>query len=179
MKIYINAAHKPSSPGAVYGGRSEHEDVLSFCRVLSERLVNAGFSQEIFIGYEKPEIKEDALVLIFHRGTSYKNAVSDGASVTVINDISADIQYEAYRMLEALTFAGGFRYRGVHTLTSFCPHRFIERTGAKRTFLFDMGFIESERDNFLFDCNKENIADALVKKLTEIYVKEGKNEDNS
>lgn len=178
MKIYINAAHTPCSPGAVYGGRIEHNDVLSFSGVLCEKLKNTDFEYELFTGYEKSEaVSEDSAVLIFHRGTAYKNAVSRGASVTVGGDASALIQYEAYLLLEAVHKAGGFRYLGVHTVTSDYPHRFIEKTGTARTFLFDLGFIESEEDNRLFDSHKDKIARALVNKLTEIY-KEGKYEDS-
>ncbi len=179
MKIYINAAHKPSSPGGIFGGRNEHKDVLSFCLILKRELDKAGFDTKLFTGYELPMIERHSPVLIFHRGVSYKNAVSDGALVTVRENSSADIQYEAYRMLEAITLSGGFRYRGVHTVTPSYPHRFIEKTGTKRSFLFDMGFIESERDNSLFDCNKEKIASALVGIVKEIFMKEKMNEDNS
>lgn len=179
MKIYINAAHKPCSPGAVFMGRNEHQDILSFCRLLCSRLERAGFLYEMFSGYEMTDAEADDIVLIFHRDTSYKNAVSDGASAVVSCDAAAEIQYEAFCMLETVTKASGFRYRGVHTLTNSYPHMFIEKTGVKRTFLFNLGFIESEKDNSLFDCHKKEIADALAKKISEIYMKERINEDYS
>ncbi len=176
MKIYLNAAHTPYSPGAVYGGRNEHEDVLSFSGKVKNSLLERGFDTEIFIGYDKPQsVNEDDVVIIFHRGTAYKNALTKGASVTVKEDASCGVQYEAFLLLEALCQASGFYYKGVHTVTPDYPHLFVERTGTDRSFLFELGFIESEEDNRLFSEYKEKTARALADRITEIY-KEGKYE---
>ena len=178
MKIFINAAHTPHSPGAVYGGRNEHKDVLLFSGELKKSLCSLGVDSEIFTGYEVfPQVSEGDAVLIFHRGTSYKTAPKKGISVTLREDSSSSLQYEAYRLLMSAVKGFGMKYKGVHTATASFPHRFIEKTGTKRTFLFELGFIDDSGDNELFEKNLTDTAELLARDISEIY-KEGKNEDN-
>ena len=178
MRIYIDPAHTPHSPGAVYGGRNEHNDVLLFSGELKKSLCSLGITAEIFTGYSAPPgISEGDAVLIFHRGTSYKTAPKKGISVTVRDDSSACLQYEAFRLLKALERGFGMKYKGVHTASSSFPHRFIERTGTERSFLFELGFIEDSCDNELFEKNLTDASELLAREISEIY-KEGKNEDN-
>ena len=178
MRIYIDPAHTPHSPGAVYGGRKEYDDIFLFSRELEKSLSDSDTAAEmITCRKDYKRINKNDVLLIFHRGTSYKNAPKRGAGVTVKADSSCSIQYEAYRLLEAVTKASGLKYRGVHTAGKDFLYPSALSSPAERTFLFELGFIEDERDNMLFDSSLIKTARQLRNKLCEIY-KEEKNEDS-
>ncbi len=179
IKIYINAAHTSFSPGGVWGERTEHEDMLKFTRMLSIELErDPDISCKVFTGDLRKKFTGYDVVLSFHRGTNIKNSEKHGAQVFVQENASADIQYEAFRLLESISSEKYFRMLGVHTATSKNIPASINHTGCERTFLFHIGFIDSQRDNRLFDSCYEELARELSERIKEVF-KEEKNEDNT
>lgn len=169
INVLINAAHTSFSPGAVWGARNEHSDVLRFGRFLSFELDRIkDIHCECYTGSCKKAYSSDDIVIILHRGSNNKSCEAYGCDITVCEDADAQIQYEAYMLLESLTGEGGFRYRGVHTNTCSSPFRQMEKTGCKRTFLIRLGFIDNFRDNRIFDNSYEQLAQSLAQKINEI-----------
>lgn len=168
-KIYLYAAHTPFSPGGMCNCRTEHEDVLRFAQLLSHSLRRAGFEEVSLLRGNIRECEDkDAVVLIFHRDYNEGNSFSHGARVYVPDSAGCETQYEAYRLLESLSRFGGFRYKGVHFPISrkgFCS---LEKTGCEKTFLFTLGYIDSARDNKIFDERTALLSDELCEELCDI-----------
>lgn len=176
VDLYINASHSPFSPGGVWGERTEYGDVLIFSEKLAGVLSECeNIRCRLFDGRLKKGFSEKDIVLSFHRDSNMKNSDSYGAKVLVQRDSNADIQYKAFRLLDALCVDGGFRFRGVHTFSESCPLKSIETTGSPLTFVFYLGFIDNVRDNKVLDCFSDVLIKEFAKKLTEI-IKETENE---
>ncbi len=170
VNIVINASHTSYSPGAVWGERNEHSDVLKFARFLSFELERDPDINCIYhTGDCKSGYNDKDVVLILHRDSNCKNCNSYGCSITVQKNASADIQYEAYRLLGSLGGDRGFRIKGVHTNTDKTPFKRMENTGTKHTFLIKLGFIDSWTDNKIFDTDFEFLAEKLAAELKEIF----------
>lgn len=168
-KIYLYAAHTSFSPGGMYEGRTEHGDALRFCRFLGQQLEGAGEIQvKILTGKIRPVPDEDAIVLIFHRNYNEGNDKSHGAAVYVSEDADCETQYTASRLLESISRNGGFRYKGVHFGKSHSGFSSLTDTGCKNTFLLTLGFIDSPRDNKIFDERISFLANALCEEITDI-----------
>ncbi len=178
MKVYIKAAHSDFSPGAVFYGRREYDDVLKFGRLIKKYLeAKFGISAELYSGHEPEEMTEDDLLIVLHRGSNMKNSEKYGACVTVKSNASADIQYHAYRLLMGICGKRGFRYGGVHVFTEKNPHKSFERSKPQKAFLFMIGFIDSAKDNRIFDNEDSFLAYQLSFRISEI-IKESENEDH-
>ena len=177
--IYINAAHTSYSPGGVWGARTEHSDVLKFARMLHMGLErDKSISVQMFTGdIRRRSFSEDDTVIVLHRASNEKNSFSYGARVTVPEEASSDIQYEAYRLLMSICGERLFRMKGVHTGSESHCRNSINTLGTNRVFLFDLGYIDSYTDNRIFDKCYEVMAERLSEKIKEI-LKEEKDEDN-
>lgn len=177
--VYINAAHTSYSPGGVWGARTEHSDVLKFGRMLHMGLQrDKSISVQMFTGdIRRRSFSADDIVIILHRASNMKNSFSYGARVTVPEEASSDIQYEAYRLLMSICGENFFRMKGVHTEGRLHLRNSINTLGTCRVFLFDLGYIDSWKDNRIFDKFYENMAERLAEKIKEI-LKETKDEDN-
>ncbi len=170
VNVYINAAHTSFSPGGVWGDRTEHNDVLSFARMLAIELErDKNISCEYYTGNCRKGFSDEDIVLILHRGSNIKNCNKYGCDVTVQRDADAKTQYEAFRLLESLGGEKGFRLRGVHTNTEKTAFGRMEETGSKRTFLFKLGYIDSSEDNRIFDRNYIYLAERLSEKIKEVF----------
>lgn len=167
-KIYVWAAHTSYSPGCMCGGRNEHSDVLKFAKAVVSELKRYGdIEVELRTGNVKPVCEKDAVLLIFHRDYNEENDTSHGCRVYVQRAASAQIQYEAFRLLTALC-RGGFRYKGVHEGYYRKGFEFIENTGCDRTFLFTLGYLDSEKDNRILDKRSEFLCRSLCDELENV-----------
>lgn len=168
-KIYLYAAHTSFSPGGMLEGRTEHGDTLRFCRFLAEYLKSTGIADVgILKGNIRPCPDKDAFVIIFHRDYNEGNDRSYGAAVYVAEDADCTVQYTASRLLESISRNGGFRYKGVHFGKNRCGFSELEKTGCKNTFLLTLGYIDSQRDNFILDEKISFLAEALCEEITDI-----------
>lgn len=179
-KIYVIAAHSPYSPGGMCQGRTEHEDSLKFARMLHMNLErDKGLEVKLLKGdTRRLSFSEEDTVIVFHRASNMKNCASYGARAFVTPSADAEIQYDAFRLLESICGDHFFRMKGVHTETKSDFRNSINSLGTDRVFLFDLGYIDSYKDNRVLDRYYELLADRMGKKLREI-LKERENEDNT
>lgn len=179
--IYLNPAHSPRSPGGVFCGRTEHGDSLELCRALKRELLLKDGTLPVEIVPDSTDfscMSEDDMLFVFHRGTSYKSSPVSGAEIYVKEAASADIQYDAYRVLSCLCGDKGFRYRRLHTLTGKSPFLRFGAAAPRRAFLLKTGYIDSAGDNGIFDRELKYLAQSLAREIYGMY-KERKYEDNS
>lgn len=159
--------------------RTEYGDMMKFTRMVAMELDRCpDVNCQVFTGNLKKNFSENDIVLSFHRGSNYKNCEKHGASVFVREDASADIQYEAFRLLSSICEDDYFRMLGVHTVSERSAFQSINSTGCDRTFVFCIGYIDSAKDNRIFDAYYEILAEKLAKRIKEVF-KEEKNDDNT
>lgn len=186
MKIYIDAAHSPLSPGAVFGGRREWDDCRTFSFKLAQALdgvsgvktrTGRNFSLSPSDRLKKAISCGFKNIVVLHRacfsGTGYDN----GCSV-FLPSFSGSGAYEAAgELLCALCSAGGFRYRGVHSFSKSNPHISLRDSPAENVFLFELGFIDNAEDNRRLDLFSDAMAAAFAGRTETLMKGTGAYED--
>ncbi|MBR3767933.1 MAG: hypothetical protein IKL10_06815 [Clostridia bacterium] len=162
----------------MWGKRTEHKDAVRFSEKLKRELLKYDICCEIFSGSIWNGFSNDDMILSFHRDGNMKNTEKYGASVLVPKNADAEIQYDAFRLLSALTGDMGFRNRGVHTFTEKSPFKSIEKSGSRNTFIFTLGFMDKDCDNRILDKNSDVLVKLFAYRLNKI-LKERENEDNA
>lgn len=170
VNVFINAAHTSFSPGAMIYGRTEHSDVLAFARMLSMELERyEGIKCEYYTGNCRKGYSDEDIVIILHRGSNSGNDNTYGCDITVKSTADAATQYDAFRLLQSLGGEKGFRLKKVHVNTGKSPFRQMEETGSEKTFLVKLGYIDSYKDNSIFDKNLLKLAQSLAEKINEVF----------
>lgn len=172
--INLNNGHTALSPGGVWGERTEYKECRRLISAISENLT--GLPVKITEGREG--YCRDGLLFIFHKGTSMKNAPKRGAEIIVSENASSDTQYDAFRLLCAVSGENTFRNKGVHTLTKKSPFKSLQLLENENAYLIKAGYIDSDRDNAVWDRELEGMARALSREIIRIY-KEKINENYS
>ena len=176
--IYLYAAHTSFSPGGVLWDRNEHSDVMKFVKYLGSVLsCNENLHVKVLTGNIKP-LPDAHAVFIFHRDWNDTHNRKHGCAVYTVRDSNVRIQYDAYRLLESITGEGAFRYNGVHSHHVREGFSSLNNTLCENTFLFTLGYMDSFRDNTIFDRNVYILARRFAHKVNEMY-EEKKNEDNT
>ncbi len=181
MNVYINAAHTEFSPGGCFEGRTEYKDNCSFGQAVVNELKDLLPRVQLHFFKGNPDISglpENARLIILHRGTASKGEKQKGAFVTVAENATADVQYEAYRILESITGGEGFRYLGVHTASDVCPFRRFRDSRLLHRYVLSAGYIDNAEDNEIFDRSCPVLARKLAVAISEIC-KETENEDKT
>jgi len=178
-KVVIDAGHGGYDNGATYNGRREKDDVLEMSYLITNALAECGIetimtrSNDVFVPLgERARIANDIgadLFLSIHRNSSPDGDAS-GVEVWIHSNRPKGSVKLANNVLEALlkTFDDD---RGVHAgyrgdiTKNFAVNRLTKMPSA----LVEFGFINSPKDNEIFDENKEKIAkdvaDAVLKTL--------------
>lgn len=169
--IILNNGHTPLSPGAVYQGRTEYLESRRLIEAVEREL--SGFDVKITEGREGYSPKGH--LFIFHKGISERNERKSGAEVLVPENASSDTQYRAFRLLEGVCGCTGLRYRGVHPVAQSSPFNTLRTLPSENAYLIKAGFIDSEKDNLLFDEALSHTARAIAGEIMRIS-KEGTNE---
>lgn len=168
-KVYVWAAHTSFSPGAVTAERNEHSDVLRMAKFIVGRLNGReGIHAVLLTGNVKSVAEKDAFVLVLHRNFNEGNDRSYGAEIFTKKDADANAQYVAYRLLESICRTGLFRYKGVHECTSRKGFESLNLAGIENAFIITLGFIDSGRDNLIFDRCISRLCENLCEKIVEI-----------
>lgn len=166
-KIILDAGHGgETDPGAVYQGRQEKEDNLRLAKAVGEILQQNGIdvvytrTTDVYqTPFEKAKTANEAggdLFISFHRNSSPSANQYDGAQVLVYkNDGIAGEMAE--NILGALGEAG-FKELGVEER----PGLVVLRKTKMPAILIETGFINSEKDNQIFDENFEEIAQGIA-----------------
>ena len=164
--IMLDAGHGGSDPGATYYGRREKDDTLRLTLAIGEILQNNGIDVEYTRTtdvYETPYQKAmeannagvDFFVSIHRNSFPTDNEVS--GVETLVYDLSG-IKYEMAQNINAQLETVGFVNLGVKAR----PNLVVLRRTNMPAVLVEVGFINSDTDNALFDQNFEGIAQAIA-----------------
>lgn len=164
--IVLDAGHGGANPGAVYQGRQEKDDVLALTlavgRILENRGVDVYYTRTTDI-YESPTQKAmegnqtgaDYFISIHRNSSPYPNQYS-GIESLVYNRYGAAARMadNINQQLEAV----GFLNQGVNQRQDLVV---LNRTQMPAV-LVEVGFINTDVDNQLFDERFDNIAQAIA-----------------
>ncbi len=165
-KVAIDAGHGGSDPGAVYNGRQEKDDVLRLAMAVGRILENNGV--DVFYvrendEYETPFKKatdannENAdLFISIHRNSSERENQYSGIETLVFNDDG--IKARLARNINSELEKTGYKNLGVDER----PNLVVLRRTRMPAALVEVGFINNEEDNRLFDNNFNAIAKGIA-----------------
>lgn len=165
VSIMLDAGHGGRDPGAVYNGRQEKDDVLKLVLAIGEILQNSGIDVEYTRTtdiYETPfqkateanEAGVDFFISI-HRNSSPLANQYMGVESLIYN--LSGIKYEMAENINAQLETVGFKDLGVKAR----PNLVVLRRTKMPAILVEVGFINSDSDNTLFDKNFNDIAQQL------------------
>ncbi|MBR1930799.1 MAG: N-acetylmuramoyl-L-alanine amidase [Lachnospiraceae bacterium] len=164
--IALDAGHGGVNPGAQYDGRAEKDDVLALTlevgRILEESGVEVYYTRTADI-YESPyqkaqeanEVGADYFVSIHRNSSPYPNQYT-GVETLVFNRYgeAARMAYNINEQLEAV----GFVNLGVNER----PNLVVLNRTQMPAVLVEVGFINTDADNLLFDKRFYEIAQAIA-----------------
>ena len=164
--IMLDAGHGGRDPGATYNGRQEKDDALRLTLAIGEILQNRGIDVEYTRTtdvYETPfqkameanEAGVDFFVSI-HRNSFPQDNVVSGVETLVYN--KEGIKYEMAQNINEQLETIGFVNLGVQAR----PNLVVLKRTQMPAVLVEVGFINSETDNGLFDQNFDAIALAIA-----------------
>ncbi len=167
----LQSAHGGSDPGAVYQGRKEADDTLRLTLTVGEILQNNGLDVEYTRTtdvYETPYQKAmeannagvDFFVSIHRNSFPTDNRVSGVESL--VYDLSG-IKYEMAQNINGQLETVGFVDLGVKAR----PNLVVLKRTKMPAVLVEVGFINSDVDNQIFDINFEDIARAIADGILE------------
>lgn len=166
-QIVIDAGHGGTTdPGATYNGRQEKDDNLRLALAVGEILSQNGVdvtytrTEDIYqTPFEKAQIGNNAdadFFISFHRNSSPTPGQYSGVE-TLVYDKSGEKLDMAENINGALGEIG-FRNLGVKAR----PGLVVLRRTKMPALLIETGFINTEKDNALFDAQFEEIAQAIA-----------------
>ena len=164
--IMLDAGHGGEEPGAVYMGRQEKDDTLNLVLAIGEILQNNGIDVEYTRTtdvYESPyqkameanEAGVDFFISIHRNSSPIPNQYTGVESL--VYDLSG-IKYEMAKNINAQLETVGFVNLGVQAR----PNLVVLRRTQMPAVLVEVGFMNSDTDNKLFDENFNDIASAIA-----------------
>lgn len=164
--IMIDAGHGGTDPGAVYKGRKEKDDNLTLAMAVGEILSKKGIkvlytrnTDDYISPFERAKLANEAKVdyfISFHRNSSPEVNQYNGVEVLVYN--KSGVKYEMARNILGALGELGFREIGVQAR----PGLVVLRKTRMPALLIETGFINSDKDNKLYDEKQEEIAQAIA-----------------
>ena len=169
--VMLDAGHGGINPGAVYNGRQEKDDALKLVLAVGEILQNNGIDVEYTrttdvyqTPFEKAQIANEAGVDFFislHRNSFPEDNVVSGVE-SLVYDLSG-IKYEMAENINEQLETVGFVDLGVHAR----PNLIVLKRTKMPAVLVEVGFINSDTDNQIFDNNFNAIAQAIANGIIE------------
>lgn len=164
--IMLDAGHGGAEPGAVYNGRLEKDDTLNLVLTIGDILQNNGIDVQYTRTtdiYETPFEKAmeanragvDFFISIHRNSYPTDNQVSGVESL--VYDLSG-LKYEMAQEINEQLETIGFVNLGVKAR----PNLVVLKRTQMPAVLVEVGFINSETDNLLFDENFSAIAQAIA-----------------
>ena len=164
--VVLDAGHGGANPGAVYNGRQEKDDTLALTlaigNILERNGVDVYYTRTTDI-YESPyqkaqegnEVGGDYFVSIHRNSSPYPNQYS-GVETLVYNRYgeAARLAYNINEQLELV----GFINLGVNER----PNLVVLNSTNMPAVLVEVGFINTDADNALFDERFYDIAQAIA-----------------
>lgn len=170
-KIALDAGHGGSDPGAVYKGRQEKEDTLDLTLAVGDILKKNGidvYYTRTTDEYETPSKKAtDAnnsgadLFVSIHRNSSENPNQYSGVETLVYSDTG--LKAEVARNINNQLEDAGFKNLGVDERKNLVV---LKRTKMPAV-LVEAGFINNDKDNYLFDEEFDSIAQAIADGILE------------
>lgn len=164
--IMLDAGHGGQDPGAVYKGRQEKDDNLKLTLAVGDILKRNGIdvlytrTQDIYqTPFEKAQLANQAGVdyfISFHRNSSPQDNQYDGVEVLVFD--KQGIKYQMAQNIVGALGELGFRELGVKER----PGLVVLRRTKMPALLIETGFLNSDKDNELFDQKFEEIAQSIA-----------------
>ena len=167
--VVLDAGHGGTDPGATYKGRQEKDDALRLTkavgRILQDNGINVIYTRSSDI-YETPFQKAtkannanaDFFVSI-HRNSSERDNQYEGVETLVYNDDG--IKAVMARNINAELEKVGFKNLGVDER----PNLVVLKRTKMPAVLVEVGFINNDKDNELFDTHFQHIAQAIYPQL--------------
>ena len=165
-KIIIDAGHGGTNPGAVHEGRRESDDVLRLALAVGEILTNDGFdvvytrtddaTQSVA---EKAAIANESgadLFISIHRNAAARDNLYNGVQTLIYGPggLREEVAENIVNELETV----GFQNLGV----DIRPDLVVLNRTRMPAVLIEAGFIDSDKDNQIFDSNFQAIAEAIA-----------------
>lgn len=181
-KVALDAGHGGSDPGAVYNGRQEKDDTLDLTLAVGDILKKNGvdiFYTRTTDEYETPFKKAtDAnnsgadLFVSIHRNSSETPNQYSGVETLVFNDsgLKAEVARNINNQLEDV----GFKNLGVDVRKNLVV---LKRTKMPAV-LVEAGFINNEKDNYIFDQEFDKVANAIADGILESIPVSARSTDN-
>lgn len=177
VSIMLDAGHGGRDPGAVYNGRQEKDDVLKLVLAIGEILQNSEIDVEYTRTtdiYETPfqkateanEAGVDFFISI-HRNSSPLANQYMGVESLIYN--LSGIKYEMAENINAQLETVGFKDLGVKAR----PNLVVLRRTKMPAILVEVGFINSDSDNTIFDKNFNDIAQAIADGIMDTLEEKG------
>ena len=169
--VVIDAGHGGSDPGATYGERQEKDDALKLALAVGEILEENGINVEYTrtgdvynTPFEKAMMGNNAnadLFVSIHRDSSITPNTFEGISTLVFKDEGSKsiIARNINNNLEKI----GFKNNGV----SVRPNLVVLKRTKMPAVLVETGFINSDKDNEIFDNNFMSVAKAIADGILE------------
>lgn len=166
VSIVLDPGHGGYDGGASYNGRLEKEEVLRLALAVGERLTRDGYevfytrTEDVYDSpYEKAQIANESGADYFvslHRNSSPEPNTYSGVQTLVYqeNRVVNDIANSINRQLEQV----GFQNLGIDER----PGLVVLRRTQMPAVLVEVGFINTDEDNRLFDQRFEEIANAIA-----------------
>lgn len=170
-RIALDAGHGGSDPGAVYKGRQEKDDTLNLTLAVGDILKKNGidvYYTRTTDEYETPFKKAtDAnnsgadLFVSIHRNSSENPNQYSGVETLVYSDTG--LKAEVARNINNQLEDAGFKNLGVDERKNLVV---LKRTKMPAV-LVEVGFINNDKDNYLFDEEFDSIAQAIADGILE------------
>ena len=165
-KIMLDAGHGGADPGATHEGRQEKDDALKLTMAVGKILEDNGVDVEytrttdVFqTPFQKATIANQSgadYFISFHRNSSERPNQYTGVETLVYN--KSGIKYELAQNILGALGELGFREIGVKER----PGLVVLRRTNMPSVLVEMGFINSDKDNQMFDEKFDEIAQAIA-----------------
>lgn len=179
MKIYIDAGHGGDSIGATYKGRVEQDDTLRLSLAVKKLLltqsgVEVKLSRETSVN---PSINTRCTAanvwgadyfISIHRNAIGANRAK-GAENWIYSQaaVNGETYNKAANILDKLCKATGFVNRGIRRGAPAYADFGVNRLTNMSSCLLEVGFIDSDTDNAIFDSKFDAMAKALAVSLVE------------
>lgn len=170
-RIALDAGHGGSDPGAVYKGRQEKDDTLDLTLAVGDILKKNGidvYYTRTTDEYETPFKKAtDAnnsgadLFVSIHRNSSENPNQYSGVETLVYSDTG--LKAEVARNINNQLEDAGFKNLGVDERKNLVV---LKRTKMPAV-LVEVGFINNDKDNYLFDEEFDSIAQSIADGILE------------
>lgn len=177
ISIMLDAGHGGSDPGAVYNGRQEKDDTLRLTLEIGQILQNNGVDIEYTRTtdiYESPYQKareanaaEVDYFISIHRNSFTTDNIVSGVLSLVYN--KEGIKYEMAQEINEQLETVGFINLGVEAR----PDLVVLQRTKMPAVLVEVGFINSDTDNALFDQNFADIALAIASGILDTLRRNG------